>query len=57
MIGKEVLQRNWKGVVEMILGQKDNDDKVTQIKQEFLQTYDCKQALKFLPNRCVCIRN
>lgn len=52
VIGKEALKKNWKGVVEMILGQKDMDDSITKIKQDFLANYDCKAALKALPNKC-----
>ncbi len=33
VIGKEALKKNWKGVVEMILGQKDMDENINKIKQ------------------------
>jgi tRNA(Glu) U13 pseudouridine synthase TruD len=62
IIGKEVLKKNWKSVVEMIISQVDFDERVNNVKQyliylfnvrEFLKNHDCRAALKNLPNKNV----
>jgi len=51
VVGKEVLKKNWKGVIELILSANDADYRADEVKKNFLQNWDCKEALKKLPNR------
>ena len=65
MVGKEVLKKNWKSVVELILSANDQDARADQTKKynflehsfliirNFLKTYNCKEALRTLPNKNV----
>jgi tRNA pseudouridine13 synthase len=50
-VGRNILKKDWKLVVESILSQQDYDSQVTRAKEEFLKTFDFKTALKKIPPR------